>query len=173
MMQCPFRMKRILIADDSPAVRKSLTAILEGTYVVFEVEDGQAALACALELKPDLIVLDLAMPAMDGLTAAREISNVLPETPILMYTMHWAAALELEARKAGVRKVFSKTQSQDLLAAMEELLQTPPETSNIIEPAPDPELPLKSTPPASVIVAGAEEQSRTLPTEPRPTKLAS
>jgi CheY-like chemotaxis protein len=135
-------MTRILIADDTPAVRKALRQLLEGVHPwqVAEAEDGQQAISRALELRPDLIILDLAMPVMDGLTAAREISKVLPETPIVMYTMHWTPPLELAAQKSGVRKVVPKVHSEALLETVRELLGVP---------APDP-TEAKSGPPAAI-----------------------
>jgi CheY-like chemotaxis protein len=109
-------MRRILIADDSPAVRRALAQLLAQDHLVIEVADGQAAFTRSLELRPDLIILDLAMPVMDGLTAAREISGALPEVPILMYTMHWTPSLEVAAKKVGIRRLVPKTHSKMLLA---------------------------------------------------------
>lgn len=115
---------QILIADDSPAIRKALRRLLEAghPWQITEVEDGQAAISKALQLRPDLVILDLAMPVSDGLTAAREISQALPEIPIVMYTMHRTQSLELAAQKLGVRKMLSKVQSQALVSTVEELL---------------------------------------------------
>jgi Response regulator containing a CheY-like receiver domain and an HTH DNA-binding domain len=119
---------RILIADDNPVVRRTLKHLLETLpgVEVSEAEDGQSAIARALELHPDIIILDLAMPGMDGLMAAREISKVIPEPVILMYTMHWSKLLELEAQKSGVRKLVSKAQSNVLLAEVREALAARP-----------------------------------------------
>jgi DNA-binding NarL/FixJ family response regulator len=116
--------KRILIADDSPPVRKALHLLLEQTHgwSVIDAEDGQAAVSRAIEYHPDLVVVDLAMPIMDGLTAARQISHALPQLPILMYTMHWTPSLELAAQKSGIRKLIPKSQSTALLKTIEELL---------------------------------------------------
>ena len=137
---------RILIADDNPAVRRTLRQLLEGAGFgeIIDTEDGQAALSRAIEVRPDVIVLDLAMPVMDGLSAAREISKALPEATILMYTMHWSAQLELEAKKCGVRMLVSKSQSSVLLAAVKELLdarQSKPQGAGIelVAPAPPPD----------------------------------
>lgn len=117
---------RLLIADDHLTVRTMLRILLEsheGWHVCAEAENGLEAVSKAVELKPDLVILDLAMPQMDGLRAARQISAVLPTVPILMHTMHNSSELELEAKKAGVRKVVNKTGSGDeLFAAIEELL---------------------------------------------------
>ena len=117
---------RLLIADDHSTVRTLLRILLEsheGWQVCAEVTNGLDAVTKAIELKPDLIILDLAMPQMDGLRAARQISAMLPAVPILMHTMHNSSELELEAKKAGVRKVVNKTGSGDeLFAAIEQLL---------------------------------------------------
>jgi CheY-like chemotaxis protein len=115
---------RILIADDSPAVRKALVQVLRAIHSseLIEVENGGAAVSRALELRPDLVILDLAMPIMDGLTAAREISTALPGVPILMYTMHSTPALELAAQSYGVRHVVAKGDTGELLAAIGQLL---------------------------------------------------
>ena len=118
---------RILIADDHPAIRKVLRALIEshgGWEVCGEAENGFAALGKVTELKPDLVILDLAMPVMDGIRAAREISSVMPELPILMHTMHGSPAVNLEAKKAGVTKVIGKGESgENLVGAIEELLK--------------------------------------------------
>jgi DNA-binding NarL/FixJ family response regulator len=75
------------------------------------------------ELKPDLLVLDMAMPIMDGIRAAREISKSSATLPILMHTMHSSPTLDLEAQKAGVTQVVNKCDSGDkLIIAIENLL---------------------------------------------------
>lgn len=114
----------ILIAEDNPAVRSALHALLEGAgpWEIVDADNGQEAVTKAQELKPNLILLDLVMPVLDGLTAARQISKLLPGTPMLMYTMHWSPQVELEGQKVGVRKVISKTDSKLLVSAVQELL---------------------------------------------------
>lgn len=117
---------RILIADDNDAVRGLVGETLrghDGWEVCAEVENGQQAVVKARELKPDLIVLDLAMPLMDGLRATREIVKILPSIPIVIYTLHYAEWVEREAMKAGARVVISKSDSTKLAIAIEELLR--------------------------------------------------
>lgn len=118
--------QRLLIADDNATGRRLLRALLEtqeGWEVCGEAENGIEAIVRAAELKPDLIILDLAMPLMDGLHAAQEISAASPNLPIVLYTMHHFAGLDLEAKKVGIRKVISKTASGDaLMLAIEEAL---------------------------------------------------
>jgi DNA-binding NarL/FixJ family response regulator len=115
---------RVLIADDSPAVRRTLRHLLQAdnAWEIVDAENGKTAIARALEFRPDVIILDLAMPVMDGLSAAREISKALPEAAILMYTMHWTPHLEQEAQKCGIRKLVSKSQSAILLSEMHDIL---------------------------------------------------
>ncbi len=89
-----------------------------------EAVNGFDAVVKAGELKPDLVILDLAMPIMDGVRAAREISNSAPALPILMRTMYdGSSPLVLEAKKAGVARVVSKGEKgENLLIAIEDLL---------------------------------------------------
>ncbi len=104
-------MAKILIADDNDSVRNALRDVLSrqsGWAVCGEATNGRSAVSLALELKPDLIVLDFLMPLMNGLAAAAEISKALPEIPIILYTMHKSEQLEKEAEKVGIKKVISK-----------------------------------------------------------------
>jgi DNA-binding NarL/FixJ family response regulator len=118
---------QILIADDHGATRRILGELLkshDGWEVCAAVENGQQALLKATEFRPDIIILDLAMPVVDGLQAAREIAKVLPSVPVLVYTLHDASWIEVEAKKAGVRRIISKTQSaESLVSAVEQLLK--------------------------------------------------
>lgn len=112
---------RILVADDHEALRRSLRAIFQASgddwEICGEAPDGRQAVALATRLRPDLIILDLAMPIMDGLAAARELRKLLPEIPLLMYTMHASPQLEVEARKAGIERIVAKSNSAEILAA--------------------------------------------------------
>ena len=117
---------RILIADDHSAVRSVLRALIESHsdwQVCGEAVNGFEAVAKTEELKPDLLVLDMAMPIMDGIRAAREISKSSATIPILMHTMHSSPTLDLEAQKAGVTRVVNKCDSGGkLIIAIENLL---------------------------------------------------
>jgi CheY-like chemotaxis protein len=93
-----------------------------GPWECVEAQNGQEALAKAQELRPSLIILDLVMPVMDGLAAAREMSKLLPDIPLFMHTLHWSPQVELEAQKVGVRKVVSKAQGKVLVSAVRDLL---------------------------------------------------
>lgn len=121
--------KLILIADDNALVRKLLRGMLErgGGWEVVGARDGQEAVLKAQELKPDAVILDLAMPVMDGLEAAREIGKELPSAPLILYTIHDSPETTLAATQAGVARVFPKTGSgQGLIKTVEELLAKEP-----------------------------------------------
>ena len=91
--------------------------------VCAEAENGLEAAQKAAELKPDVVILDLAMPEMDGLHAAREILSNNPAVPILLHTNHAFSSLALEAKKNGIREVLNKSASeQELMTAVESLL---------------------------------------------------
>jgi DNA-binding NarL/FixJ family response regulator len=150
---------RILIADDNPAVRTALRRLLEDDqrWEIIDVENGQEAVAKAQELKPNVIILDLVMPVMDGLVAARKLSQVLPHIPLLMYTMHWSPQVQLEAQKVGARKVVSKTDSKGLVAAIEELLSVEVASS----PSPVPTDSVESVPLPSIAATAIESAEGT------------
>jgi len=94
-----------------------------GWQVCAEAANGLEAVQKAAELKPDVIILDLAMPEMDGLHAAREILSTTPAVPILLHTNHAFSSLALEAKKNGIREVINKSISeQELVSAVEALL---------------------------------------------------
>jgi DNA-binding NarL/FixJ family response regulator len=154
---------RILIAEDSPSVRTALRTLLEGAgpWEIIDVDNGAEAVAKAQELKPDLFILDLVMPVMDGFRAARQISKLFPNTPILMHTMHWSQQVEIEAQKVGVRKVVSKADSMLLVSTVRQLLI--PEPSPSLAPAslaatqtPSPDLARPNLAPPPAILAPSE-----------------
>src|SRR5258706_12683406 len=102
---------RILIADDHESVLRMVRALLEANpdwKVCGEAVDGEQAVAMTLELRPDVIVLDLAMPRMNGLSAALEISKSLPSAPIILHTLYGSPQVVCEAQKYGIRKVVEK-----------------------------------------------------------------
>jgi len=140
---------RILIADDNAVFRKTLRHLLERVehWEIVEAEGGEEAVTKSVETRPDVIVLDLAMPDKHGLAAAQEISALLPDTPILMCTMHISPHVESEAQKSGIQKVLSKSDSGLLLPAIRQLLKAEPTSSQnaaaetILPPvAPEPSL---------------------------------
>lgn len=106
--------KTILIVDDSDIVRRVLKEFLARHTVADafqEASDGRQAIIAAQASKPDLIILDLSMPGMNGFKAAAELKNLAPEVPILLFTMHDARAEEV-----GVDAVVSKVDGLGVLA---------------------------------------------------------
>jgi DNA-binding NarL/FixJ family response regulator len=121
-------LKRILIVDDHAAVRLALTRVIESVddfEVCGEAENGRVGVERALRLKPDLIILDLSMPVMDGLQAARKLNELMPEVPILMYTSFTSANLPVEALAVGVSRVVSKPSPPEVLVKDLRMLLTP------------------------------------------------
>ena len=119
-------LRRMLIVDDNSSIRHLLRAAIEnisGWKVCGEAVNGREAIEKAQELKPNLIVLDLAMPIMNGLEAAPLLRRLLPAVPIILYTLHDNKAVERVAFSLGISAVVSKaagittlvTQAQDLL----------------------------------------------------------
>ncbi len=118
---------RILIVDDSAAIRQCLRSSIErqkNLQVCGEAENGEHAVAKVKELTPDLVILDLQMPVMNGLDAARRIAQIAPQLPMLMFTMYSSEYLVTEARAAGIKDVFSKSAGipGGLISAIQEIL---------------------------------------------------
>ena len=119
-------MIRILIVDDNPAVRRYLRAILEqqeSWRVCGEARTGAEALHQVLDSPPDLIVLDYQMPDLNGVDIARQISEMFPQIPILMVTLHLSRQLAEAAREAGVRGACAKQDIGSVVEAVDVLLQ--------------------------------------------------
>jgi DNA-binding NarL/FixJ family response regulator len=114
---------RILIADDNAFVRSGIKMLLglhEDWCVCGEAEDGRDAVQKAIDLKPDIVLLDISMPAMDGLSAAELIRREAPETEILIVTHYQSLDLARYAAQTGVRGYIAKSHlSSDLEAAIE------------------------------------------------------
>jgi DNA-binding NarL/FixJ family response regulator len=102
--------KCVLLVDDSRLVRKTLRRILEtaGFEICGEAGDGDEAVKAAPALKPDLIILDLSMPRLNGLQAAPLLRRSLPQVPIILFTIYPSVTLQQNARTAGVTSVISK-----------------------------------------------------------------
>jgi len=120
--------KRIMVVDDNPAIRRILRNILEFNHdwvVCGEGVDGRDGVEKAKALSPDLIVLDVSMPVMNGLDAARVLHQIMPDVPLILCSLHTDRLLENEARQAGVTAVFSKAENMETLVhKARELLNT-------------------------------------------------
>jgi len=118
---------RILVVDDHPIVRQGLRTLLEGHSgweVIGEASDGAEALEKARELNPDVMVLDVTMPRMNGLEACRLLRRQFPELEILFVTQHDSPQMMREALEAGARGYVVKSNAaRDLLAAVEAVSQ--------------------------------------------------
>jgi CheY-like chemotaxis protein len=119
---------RILIADDSAPVRHGLRQLIESNpnwEICGEAADGAEAVELAKKLEPDLVVLDLSMPIMNGLQAAERIGRLLPNIPMLLCTMYSTADLTQHAKNTGISGLVWKSQCIDggLAKGIETLLR--------------------------------------------------
>ena len=102
---------KILIVDDSSPIRHLLRFFIEHNTdweVCGEAENGLIAVEKVAALKPDVVILDLSMPVMNGLEAAREISRLDPSVQMVMFTMHTNEQLRRDAEAVGIKDVISK-----------------------------------------------------------------
>ncbi len=108
---------RVLLIDDGDAVRDVIRIFLEkrGFQVCGEAADGVEAIEKAKALKPDLIILDLAMPRMNGMEAASVLSSIMPSVPIVLLTMYGDFMGASLAAATGIKAVVSKTDGLDKL----------------------------------------------------------
>ena len=113
---------RLLVVDDHEIFRRGVRALLHeqpGFEVCGEAVDGQEAIDKARDLKPDVIVMDVSMPRLNGLEAAREIRSLLPDCKVLILTQHENPEIARQALKAGARGYLVKTSvSKDLVSAL-------------------------------------------------------
>jgi two-component system response regulator NreC len=115
---------RIVLADDHVLVRQGLKSLLEreGHQVVGEASDGQEAVRHVSSLQPDIVVMDISMPILNGLNAAREISQTFPKTKTILLTQHDEDQYVSEAIEAGVKGYVLKSQvANDLLEAIRQV----------------------------------------------------
>jgi DNA-binding NarL/FixJ family response regulator len=117
---------RLVVADDHEVVRQGLCALLEraGFEVVGQAADGWDAVRLVREVGPDAAVLDVVMPVLNGVDAAREIARERPETKVILLTAHPAEPYILRALESGVRGFVVKTEAVDVLVqAIHDVLQ--------------------------------------------------
>ena len=134
----------VLIADDHAIVRTGLTTLLEtvdGIKVVGEADDGAAAVKKTLKLRPDIVIMDLMMPVMDGITAIREIKAKLPQTKVLILTTSTVSDDLAKALEAGAEGAVTKaTANAKLITALRAISAgkrwISPEISELIEQDP-------------------------------------
>jgi DNA-binding NarL/FixJ family response regulator len=116
---------KVLIADDHEIVRQGLRSMLEAQrecQVVGEAADGRQAVAMTKELNPDVVILDIGMPTLNGLEATRQILKLRPQTKVLILTMHESDSVIREVLDAGARGYILKTDAgRDLVTAVDSL----------------------------------------------------
>ena|ERR1700722_1123621 len=118
---------RILIADDHEVVREGVSTLIMRARpdwrICGESSTGNETIDAAIALNPDVIILDITMPGLSGLEAARRIVDRVPACRIVMFTMHESETLEIEVRSAGAHGYVLKSQAaQNLIVAIETLL---------------------------------------------------
>jgi DNA-binding NarL/FixJ family response regulator len=130
---------RILIADDHEVVREGLRRLLEAQpnyEVVAEALNGKDAVLKALETKPDIVVLDYSLPLVNGVDATRQIRSRLPETEVLIFTMHDDAAIIENLLRAGARGYVLKSDARrELLDAIDALADHKTYFSSVVSEA--------------------------------------
>ena len=119
------RRPRVLLADDHRLLREAFAQLLEpGCDVVGAVADGRALLAAAQELRPDIVVLDIAMPLLNGLDAARQLKGLLPEVRLIFLTVSEDPELAAEAFRVGASGYLLKNSAaSELFQAIQEVSQ--------------------------------------------------
>ena len=119
------RHPRVLLADDHRLVREALAKLLEPScHVVGTVADGRALLAAAPQLRPDIVVLDIAMPLLSGLAATQQLRRVMPEVKVILLTVSEDCDLAAEAFRAGASAFLLKhSAASELLKAIQEVFK--------------------------------------------------
>jgi DNA-binding NarL/FixJ family response regulator len=121
---------RILIADDHDLMRRGVRTLLEphpGWEICGEATTGREAVAKAEQLKPSIVILDISMPDLNGVDAAKRIKKVSPDTEVLIFSAHYSDQLIREILEAGVRGYIVKSDSdRDLVIAVESLAKKKP-----------------------------------------------
>jgi CheY-like chemotaxis protein len=111
--------KTVLIVEDDSTIRKKIFSAFmsNGFAVCGEADNGREGIEVAKEIKPDLIVLDLSMPVMNGLEAAPQLKLLFPRTPIILFTLHAGKLLQQKAAHSGVDLVMSKFEGLSTLVS--------------------------------------------------------
>ncbi len=118
---------RVLVADDHEVMRMGIRNLLQfrsGWSVCAEASNGQEAVAKALQFRPDVVIMDITMPVMNGLEAARQIARAQPQIPIILFSLHVSDDLYRHLQTDGVRGAVAKADAaRDLTQAVEVVLE--------------------------------------------------
>src|ERR1051325_874550 len=119
--------KRVLVVDDNDVIRTIVRSAIEmhTPYIVQEASDGVDAVEKAETLNPDLVVMDLSLPRMNGLAATRVLKRSQPPVQVALFTLHKGVVSDFEAQSAGLSAVVAKSEGlETLLREVQHLLQT-------------------------------------------------
>jgi DNA-binding NarL/FixJ family response regulator len=131
--------RRVLIGDDHTLITELLRRLIEPEFeVVGVVQDGKALVKAALELKPDLVIVDISMPVMNGIDAGEQIKKVLPSTRLVFLTMNLSADVAAEALRRGASAYVVKVEAasalvQALRSAMQDRTYVSPKIAREVE----------------------------------------
>ncbi len=118
---------RVLVADDHEVMRMGIRNLLQfrsGWSVCAEASNGQEAVAKALQFRPDVVIMDITMPVMNGLEAARQIARAQPQIPVILFSLHVSDDLYRHLQTDGVRGAVAKADAaRDLAEAVETVLR--------------------------------------------------
>ena len=119
------RRPRLLLADDHTLVLEGFRKLLESEFeLVGAVEDGRALVAAAQKLRPDVILLDISMPLLNGIEAARQLKKLVPDTKLVFLTMHADPAYVTEAFRVGASGyLLKRSAASELVSAIHEVLK--------------------------------------------------
>jgi DNA-binding NarL/FixJ family response regulator len=167
---------RVLMADDHSMILAGLRKLVEGECdVVGTVEDGRALVEAAQKLRPDLILLDISMPLLNGLEAARQLTKLVPESKVIILTMHASPTYATEAFLAGAAGyLLKRSAASELSQAIQSVLQgrqylTPLITKDVLDSVFKPSTGERGTP-ASTALTPRQREVLQLVAEGRGTK---
>ena len=114
----------ILIVDDNRSIRRLIRLHVEMItgWTIYEAENGREAIERALQLRPDIIVLDLSMPGMNGIDTARELKKIIPKVPLIIFSEYSDVMSAEEAHNAGISGLISKAKPVSELIDMARIL---------------------------------------------------
>src|ERR1700722_1797379 len=115
--------KTILVADDNAVIRRMLVRMVEkedGYDLCVEATNGQEAIELAIEHCPELIILDLSMPVMNGLTASLRLKTIMPTIPIILFTQYADLGRSLFPNGSSVDRIVSKSEANQLMRHVRE-----------------------------------------------------